>query len=102
MLCRAASVDQCRLSNRQRLIYPSRRKAAEEIMTKNIKTGTRGLFRGRFLLAGLLSLFLVHPAAAQTKVIIAVGGGACLCYLPTVLAKQLGEYEKAGLAVELV
>ena len=33
---------------------------------------------------------------------IAVGGGACLCYLPTVLAKQLGEYEKAGLAVELV
>ena len=39
---------------------------------------------------------------AQSKVTIAVGGGACLCYLPTVLAKQLGEYEKAGLAVELV
>ncbi|UFS78760.1 ABC transporter substrate-binding protein [Tardiphaga sp. 37S4] len=50
----------------------------------------------------MLSLFLVHPAAAQTKVTIAIGGGACLCYLPTVLAKQLGEYEKAGLAVELV
>nr|WP_244628457.1 ABC transporter substrate-binding protein [Tardiphaga robiniae] len=49
-----------------------------------------------------MSLFLVHPAAAQTKVTIAIGGGACLCYLPTVLAKQLGEYEKAGLAVELV
>jgi sulfonate transport system substrate-binding protein len=42
------------------------------------------------------------PAAAQTRVTIAVGGGACLCYLPTVLARQLGEYEKAGLAVELV
>ena len=41
-------------------------------------------------------------AAAQSKVTIAVGGGACLCYLPTVLAKQLGEYEKAGLNVELV
>jgi NitT/TauT family transport system substrate-binding protein len=41
-------------------------------------------------------------AAAQSKVTIAIGGGACLCYLPTVLAKQLGEYEKAGLAVELV
>jgi NitT/TauT family transport system substrate-binding protein len=41
-------------------------------------------------------------AAAATKVTIAVGGGACLCYLPTVLAQQLGEYEKAGLAVELV
>src|SRR5947199_43298 len=41
-------------------------------------------------------------AAAQSKVTVAVGGGACLCYLPTVLAKQLGEFEKAGLAVELV
>src|SRR6202046_1322957 len=42
------------------------------------------------------------PAAAQSKITIAVGGGACLCYLPTVLAKQLGEFDKAGLAVELV
>ena len=33
---------------------------------------------------------------------IAIGGGSCLCYLPTVLAKQLGEYDKAGLNVELV
>ena len=41
-------------------------------------------------------------AAAQSKVTVAVGGGSCLCYLPTVLAKQLGEYEKAGLSVELV
>ena len=39
---------------------------------------------------------------AQTKVTVAVGGGACLCYLPTVLAKQLGEFDKAGLQVELV
>ncbi|MGY3604546.1 MULTISPECIES: ABC transporter substrate-binding protein [unclassified Bradyrhizobium] len=55
-------------------------------------------------LAGvLLALVLTSSlAAAQSKVTIAVGGGACLCYLPTVLAKQLGEYEKAGLAVELV
>ena len=50
----------------------------------------------------LASLLMSGFAAAQTKVTIAVGGGACLCYLPTVLAKQLGEYEKAGLAVELV
>src|SRR6201985_3269036 len=41
-------------------------------------------------------------AAAQSRITIAVGGGACLCYLPTVLAKQLGEYDRAGLAVELV
>ena len=47
-------------------------------------------------------LMISSPSAAQTKVTIAVGGGACLCYLPTVLAKQLGEYDKAGLAVELV
>jgi NitT/TauT family transport system substrate-binding protein len=55
------------------------------------------------LIGALLALFLTSGfAAAQTKITIAVGGGACLCYLPTVLAKQLGEYDKAGLAVELV
>jgi NitT/TauT family transport system substrate-binding protein len=55
------------------------------------------------LIGTLLALFLTSGlAAAQTKITIAVGGGACLCYLPTVLAKQLGEYDKAGLAVELV
>ena len=53
--------------------------------------------------ATLLALVLVsNVAAAATKITIAVGGGACLCYLPTVLAQQLGEFEKAGLAVELV
>lgn len=51
----------------------------------------------------LLALAMISaPAMAQSKVTIAVGGGACLCYLPTVLAKQLGEYDKAGLSVELV
>ncbi len=55
------------------------------------------------ILAPLLALLLMPGlAAAQSKVTIAVGGGACLCYLPTVLAKQLGEYDKAGLSVELV
>src|SRR6202158_1151906 len=55
-------------------------------------------------LAGtLVALFLLSDlAAAQSKITIAVGGGACLCYLPTVLAKELGEFDKAGLAVELV
>jgi NitT/TauT family transport system substrate-binding protein len=61
-----------------------------------------GTMLGR-LAATLLTLVLMSDlAAAQTKVTIAVGGGACLCYLPTVLAKQLGEFEKAGLAVDLV
>jgi len=39
---------------------------------------------------------------AQSKVTLAVGGGSCLCYLPTMLAKQLGEFEKAGVAVDVV
>jgi NitT/TauT family transport system substrate-binding protein len=55
------------------------------------------------LAAPLLALLLVSaPAAAESKVTIAVGGGACLCYLPTVLARQLGEFERAGLAVDIV
>jgi len=41
-------------------------------------------------------------ALAQSKVTLAVGGGGCLCYLPTILAKQLGEFEKAGIAVDVV
>src|SRR5262249_47189575 len=55
------------------------------------------------LLALVLAAVLAAPGAmAQSKVTIAVGGGSCLCYLPTVLAKQLGEYDKAGVSVELV
>src|ERR1700692_2134086 len=51
----------------------------------------------------LLSLSLTADlAAAQSKITVAFGGAACLCYLPTVLAKQLGEFDKAGLEVELV
>ena len=55
-------------------------------------------------LAGALAALVLTSslAAAQSKITVAVGGGACLCYLPTVLAKQLGEFDKAGLAVELV
>ena len=41
-------------------------------------------------------------AFAQSKVTLAVGGGSCLCYLPTMLAKQLGEYEKAGVNIEII
>jgi NitT/TauT family transport system substrate-binding protein len=52
-----------------------------------------------FAVLGLMSGVAV---AQQMKVTIAIGGAACLCYLPTVLAKQLGEYEKAGVNVEMV
>jgi NitT/TauT family transport system substrate-binding protein len=57
---------------------------------------------GRIVATLLALLLLPGFAAAQTKVTVAVGGGACLCYLPTVLARQLGEFDRAGLAVDLV
>jgi NitT/TauT family transport system substrate-binding protein len=57
----------------------------------------------RRTLAALSALALMSSvAAAQLKVTIAVGGAGCLCYLPTMLAEQLGEYKKAGIEVELV
>lgn len=57
----------------------------------------------RRILSSLAALALMTGAAmAQTKVTIAVGGASCLCYLPTVLAQHIGEYDKAGLKVELV
>jgi NitT/TauT family transport system substrate-binding protein len=57
----------------------------------------------RWLAAPLAALALISGAAlAQTKLSIAVGGAGCLCYLPTILAKQLGEFDKAGLDVELI
>jgi NitT/TauT family transport system substrate-binding protein len=59
------------------------------------------LIRRTFAALGALAL-MTGVAVAQTKVTIAVGGAGCLCYLPTMLAESLGEYKKAGLAVEIV
>jgi len=57
----------------------------------------------RRLITTLAALLLSSGLAlAQSKVTLAIGGASCLCYLPTMLAKQLGEYEKAGVNVELV
>jgi NitT/TauT family transport system substrate-binding protein len=62
-----------------------------------------GLVMLRRLLSCFAALLMTTGLAiAQTKVTIAIGGAACLCYLPTVLAEQLGEYKKQGLTVELV
>src|ERR1700688_3414295 len=69
---------------------------AAHFMEENMKT-----ILGR-LTGALLALVLTSGlAAAQTRITVAVGGGACLCYLPTVLAKQLGEFDKAGGSVGL-
>jgi NitT/TauT family transport system substrate-binding protein len=64
-------------------------------------------FVARRLALLALAAALAMPGAAaakdgQPRVTVAVGGAGCLCYLPTVLAKQLGEYEKAGVDVELI
>ena len=56
----------------------------------------------RHTLAALGALALMSGAAMAQKVTIAVGGAGCLCYLPTMLAQELGEYKKAGVEVELV
>jgi NitT/TauT family transport system substrate-binding protein len=56
----------------------------------------------RRLVGSLAALMLMSGVALAQKVTIAIGGAACLCYLPTVLAKQLGEFEKAGINVEMV
>ena len=57
----------------------------------------------RRLAATLVAIVLSSGfALAQSKITLAVGGGSCLCYLPTMLAQALGEYEKAGVNVEVV
>ncbi len=57
----------------------------------------------RHVIAGLAALVLSSGFAfAQSKVVVSVGGAGCLCYLPTMLAQELGEYKKVGLDVELV
>jgi len=78
-------------------ILRATKKAMEEFM-KTMMGRVFGPLWTVFFALALMS----NPAAAQTKITIAVGGGACLCYLPTVLAKELGEYDKAGLNVDLV
>jgi NitT/TauT family transport system substrate-binding protein len=94
MLCRETTADQrseSRLLKPVRLLY---RAVKMEDPMRKIFGRIAGTLLALFLTSGL--------AAAQSKITVAVGGGACLCYLPTVLAKQLGEFDKAGLAVELV
>ena len=57
----------------------------------------------RRLATTLVALLLSSGfALAQSKVTLAIGGASCLCYLPTVLANQLGEYKKAGVEVDMV
>ncbi len=57
----------------------------------------------RRLTVSLAALVLSSGLAlAQSKVTLAIGGASCLCYLPTMLAYQLGEFKKAGVDVDVV
>lgn len=56
----------------------------------------------KLALVAAVTLTALPGAALAETVKIAIGGAACLCYLPTVLAKQLGNYEKHGVDVELI
>ncbi|MFT4014959.1 MAG: ABC transporter substrate-binding protein [Paracoccus sp. (in: a-proteobacteria)] len=61
--------------------------------------------RRNLMLAAVLSPLLTLaalPAQAAESVKIAIGGASCLCYLPTVLAQELGLFEKHGVQAELV
>lgn len=40
-------------------------------------------------------------APEKTKVVLAVGGGECLCYLPTTLAYQMGYFKEEGLEIDM-
>jgi NitT/TauT family transport system substrate-binding protein len=57
------------------------------------------LFRSALI---ALATLVATVGVATAKVTIAIGGAGCLCYLPTVLAEQLGEFKKAGVDVEMV
>jgi NitT/TauT family transport system substrate-binding protein len=59
-------------------------------------------FTFRRLAIALAVVAISSGAALAQKVTLAVGGPSCLCYLPTMLAKQLGEFEKAGVQVDIV
>jgi NitT/TauT family transport system substrate-binding protein len=52
--------------------------------------------------AALLTFSAGAPDARAAAVKIAVGGSSCICYLPSILAQQLGYYKEAGVDVELI
>jgi NitT/TauT family transport system substrate-binding protein len=80
----------------------SKRGRCSILSERTIREITMTRWFGRLLASLFAVLLLCDTASAQSKVTIAVGGGACLCYLPTVLARQLGEFDRAGVSVELV
>jgi sulfonate transport system substrate-binding protein len=68
-------------------------------------TTMRARRAGQLIGAAVALLLLAGTALAKDAlphIKIAIGGANCLCYLPAVLAQQLGAYERAGVEVELI
>jgi NitT/TauT family transport system substrate-binding protein len=66
---------------------------------------SRAWLRTCVLAAGVAALAGAGGAVAaesMPKVKLAIGGPSCICYLPTVLANQLGLYKQAGVDVEMI
>ena len=67
--------------------------------------GLRAIILPAARMAAVLAAFLGGGTlSAQDKPTarIAIGGPSCICYLPTVLAHQLGFYKQAGVEVEMI
>src|SRR5882724_4542271 len=85
----------------------ARRKSREDVMPSAVAAIARAKSRfwrvgGLAVAAALLALTGGDALAAGAKVTVAVGGESCICYLPVILARQLGYYEEAGVTVELI
>ncbi len=70
---------------------------------RSVRSAGRAAPLAALAAAALLVLSILGAARAEDlpTVRIAVGGSSCLCYLPAVLAEQLGNYKKAGVEVEM-
>jgi NitT/TauT family transport system substrate-binding protein len=67
-----------------------------------LREDTMKKWLSRIAVAAMALTLGTGAASAQSRVTVSVGGAGCLCYLPTMLAKELGEYDKAGVKVDLV
>jgi NitT/TauT family transport system substrate-binding protein len=80
----------------------------EELMSSSVAFTVRARaarhWLGGLAVAALLVAAGASPSAAADAphVKFAVGGSSCVCYLPTILTRELGYYKEAGLDVELL
>lgn len=71
-------------------------------MIGHARTASKAFAATAALLAALVSAPAPAPAQAPLPVKLAIGGASCICYLPTVLANELGFYKEAGIELEMI